>query len=54
MDCLNFINLNVNSILHEEDELTNATVTGQNEIKFESTLVSSETEIKGYDFVRFV
>ena len=53
-----FIHLNINSILPKIDEihyiakLTNATVLGLSETKFDNAVLSSELEIEGYDLVR--
>ena len=55
---MHFIHLNINSILPKIDEiryipkLTNATVIGLSETKFDNTVLSSELEIEGYDMVR--
>ena len=55
---MNFIHLNINSLLSKIDEiryiakLTNATVIGLRETKRDNTVLSSELEIKGYDLAR--
>ena len=55
---MHFIHLNINSILPKIDEvhyiakLTNATVIGLSETKFDNAVLSSELEIEGFDLVR--
>ena len=55
---INFIHLNINSILSRIDEIpdiakvANATVIGLSETKLDNTVLSSELEIEGYDLVR--
>ena len=55
---MHFIHLNINSLLHNIDEiryfakLANAIVIGLSEIKLANTVLSSELEIEGYDLVR--
>ena len=52
---MNFIHLNINSLLSKIDEiryiakLTNATVIGLSETKLDNTVLSSATETGGYD-----
>ena len=55
---MHFIHININSLLPKSNEIhyianiTNAPIIGISETKLNETILSSESEVDGYDLVR--